>query len=231
MATPRTPNRRPRSSTFGRQAARLSRADRGRVIGTIFAALVICSLVVGGVLPVVLDRMSQEAPPPTSVTTAGAPSLYEQELRLAIERQPGDPQPLVSLANLLVAQGNGDEAIGWYERAIELEPERMQTRLDFGYALTRRGSFSDAEVQYERAIAIDGQNADAHFLLGELYLTWQPPRIEAARAALQRAIDVQPQSVAAAQAAEALASLNRSVGTPVASPSAGAANPTREEEE
>lgn len=204
---------------MGRTAARLSRADRGRVIGTIFAVLVICSLVVGGVLPVMLDRMSQEETPPIATSAAGAPSQYEQELRLAIERQPDDPQPMVSLANLLVAQGNGDEAIEWYERAIELDANRVQTRLDFGYALSRRGSFSDAEVQYRKAIELDGQSADAHFLLGELYLAWQPPRLDEARTAFQRAIEVQPQSVAAAQAGEALAGLDRSLGSPVASPS------------
>jgi cytochrome c-type biogenesis protein CcmH/NrfG len=196
----------------------LSRADRGRVIGTVFAVLVICSLVAGGVLPVVVDRMGQEAPAPVATTIAGAPSQYEGELRSAIERQPDNPQPMVSLANLLVAQGNGDEAIEWYERAIELDPNRLQTRLDFGYALARRGSLSDAEVQYQRAIAIDGQSPDAHFLLGELYLIWQPPRLGEARTAFEQAIAVQPQSVAASQAAEALAGLERSVGSPVATP-------------
>lgn len=216
---------------MARKRLRLGRADRGRVIGTIFASLVICSLVVGGVLPVVIDRMSQEAPQPAATATSGEPSQYEQELRFAIERQPEDPQAMVSLANLLVAQGNGDDAIEWYERAIALDPNRVQTRLDFGYALSRRGSFSDAEVQYQRAIGIDGQSADAHYLLGELYQAWQPPRIVEARAVFQRAIDIQPQSVAAAQAGEALARLDRSLGSPVASPSAGAASPTTEEEE
>lgn len=231
MAAPRRPNRQARPFSIGRPAARLSRADRGRVIGTIFAALVICSLVVGVALPAMLDRMSQEAPLPVATTTAGAPSQYEQELRLAIERQPDDPQPMASLANLLVAQGNGDEAIEWYEQAIELDPNRAQTRLDFGYALSRRGSFSDAEVQYQRALAIDDQDPDTHFLLGELYLAWQPPRTEEARVEFQQAISVQPQSVAASQAAEALAGLDRSLGSPVATPSVGAARPITEVEE
>lgn len=197
------------------------RADRGRVIGTVFAVLVICSLVASVVLPALFEGMSQEAPAPAATTTAGAPSQFEGELRTAIERQPDNPQLMVSLANLLVAQGNGDEAIEWYERAIELDPNRLQTRLDFGYALARRGSLSDAEIQYQRAIAIDGQSADAHYLLGELYLTWQPPRLGEARAAFEQAIAVQPQSVAASQAAEALAGLDRSFGSPVATPSPG----------
>lgn len=206
------------------------------MIGTTFAALIICALVFGTVLPVLVDRMSQ-APvppgppvPPVSTAVGDGPSQYELDLRAAIEQQPDNPQPMVSLANLLVAQGRGDEAIQWYERAIELDPGRLQTRLDFGYTLGRRGSNSDAEIQFKRAIAIDGQSAEAHFLLGELYLSWRPPRIDDARASFEQAVAVQPDSVAAERATESLAMLDQTSGSPLASPAARPASPTTEDQ-
>ena len=216
MKPPRRPSQRRSTPFLDRQYRTLTRADRGKVIGTIFAAIIVCALVAGGLLPL-FEQVGQGTQPPPPAATEPS-SQFEQDLRRAIEQQPENPEPTVSLANLLVAQGRDDEAIQWYERAVELDPNRLQTRLDFGTALARRGSHSDAEVQYQRAIEIDGQSAEAHYLLGELYLAWQPPRTEEARAAFERAITVGPGSVAAEQATEALSSLNSVVGSPVATP-------------
>lgn len=207
-----------------------SRADRTRIIGIIFASIIVCALVAGGVLPVIIDRMNQSpgvAAPPSAV--ADEPGEYEQQLRAEIERQPENPQLMVSLANLLVAQGASDEAISWYERAVELDPDRIETRLDFGAALARRGSLSDAEVQFQRAIDIDAGNADAHYLLGDLYVSWQPSRTDEAIAEFERSIAAQPGSVAASRAGEALAGLNRGNGTPVATPAGDGGSPTMED--
>jgi cytochrome c-type biogenesis protein CcmH/NrfG len=190
----------------------------------VFAVVVICALIGAGLLPV-LDQLGRESAPPPATASAEGTSQFEQDLRREIERQPDDPEPMVSLANLLVAQGRDDEAIEWYERAIALDPNRLQTRLDFGTALARRGSHSDAEVQFKRAIAIDSNSAEAHYLLGELYLAWQPPRTEEARAAFERTIEVQPESVAAERAAEALATIESGVSSPIATP----ATPVTEE--
>lgn len=223
MASSRQQRPRARKSFLSRQASSLRRADRMKVIGGILAFLIACLMIGVGLEPILVDWSSQQqAPPPVATSAPDQPSQYEQELRAAIEQQPDNPQPVVSLANLLVAQDRGDEAVQWYERAIELDPERLQTRLDFGYALTRRGSFADAEIQFERAIAINPESADAHYLLGELYLSWQPQRLSDARAAFEQAIAVQPGSVAAEQAAMALAELDQVSASPVASPAATA---------
>lgn len=192
-----------------------------KVIGGVLAFLIACLMIGVGLEPVLMDWSSQQQdPPPLATTAPDEPSQYEQELRAAIEEQPENPQPMVSLANLLMAQDRGDEAVQWYERAVELDPERLQTRLDFGYALTRRGSFADAEIQFQRAIVINPKSADAHYLLGELYLAWQPQRLNDAHAAFTEAMEVQPESVAAEQAALALAEIDQALASPVASPAA-----------
>jgi tetratricopeptide (TPR) repeat protein len=191
------------------------------VFGGVLAFLIVCLMIGVGLEPILVDWSSQQESPQQVATTApDQPSQYEQELRAAVEQQPDNPQPMISLANLLVAQDRGDEAVQWYERAIAQDPDRLQSRLDFGYALTRRGSFADAEIQFERAIAIDPESADAHYLLGELYLAWQPQRLSEARAAFEQAIAVQPGSVAAEQAEMALAEVSAALASPVASPAA-----------
>ncbi|MDQ3413251.1 MAG: tetratricopeptide repeat protein [Chloroflexota bacterium] len=158
------------------------------------------------------------------------PSDYERQLRAEIDRQPENPRLMVSLANLLVAQGASDEAVPWYERAIEIDPNRIETRLDFAAALARRGSLSDAEVQLERALAIDDERADAHFLLGDLYAAWQPPRLDEAATRFRQAIAVGPGSVAAEQASQALARIGQDAGSPVVSPTGGVGSPRAESE-
>jgi cytochrome c-type biogenesis protein CcmH/NrfG len=221
VSTSRPQRPRARKSFLGRQAASLRRTDRLKVIGGVLAFLIACLMIAVGLEPVLMDWSSQQQdPPPLATTAPDEPSQYEQELRAAIEEQPENPQPVVSLANLLMAQNRGDEAVQLYERAVELDPERLQTRLDFGYALTRRGSFADAEIQFQRAISINPESADAHYLLGELYLAWQPQRLSDARAAFAEAIAVQPGSVAAEQAAMALAEIDQALASPVASPAA-----------
>ena len=194
------------------------RGERLRVVATVFAAVIVAALVLSGVLPVVLDFASRGAAPaapaaPTA-TSSALTSEYEQDLRAALAERPDDPQLMVSLANLLVALDRWDEAREWFERSLEIEPDRLRTRLDFGLALSQRGAAADAEIQFQRALTIDATSAEAHLLLGELYLNWVPTRREDAVAAFTAAIAAQPESVPALRAREYLDQLDG--GTPLA---------------
>jgi tetratricopeptide (TPR) repeat protein len=56
----------------------------------------------------------------------------------------------------LAAQGKWDEAIGQYQRAVELQPGNAQGQESLGLALSQVGRFAEAVKHYERALAIDG---------------------------------------------------------------------------
>lgn len=145
--------------------------------------------------------------------------VIEGELT-AVAQNPDDAEGMLLLANLLGNSGRLNEAIPWYERVLEIRPDDVAARLDFARALADSGFAADAELQFKRAIELDASSQDAHFYLAELYRAQEPPRIDEAVAAYQRAIEIDPSTFIAQQADQTLRQLG--VGTPVASPSPNA---------
>ncbi len=51
------------------------------------------------------------------------------------------------------SEGKWDGAIGWYEKAIEVEPRRPDAYLQLGDLYFRKGELAEARSWYERALA------------------------------------------------------------------------------
>jgi tetratricopeptide (TPR) repeat protein len=58
-------------------------------------------------------------------------------------------------AEALFAQGNLDQALARYQRALQLDPSLYDAALFIGDVFTQHGDFAQAEVWYQKAIAID----------------------------------------------------------------------------
>lgn len=193
---------------------------RQTAIAAIVAAVVVCSLVAGLLGTVWLDRTpSSPTADPFAPGDDGMGS-FQIAMRTAIAEDPNDAVALVSLANLLVLEGNLPEAIGLYERALAVDPDNAATRRAFALALAQAGSLADAELQYERVLAANPNDAEALLFLGQVYERWSPPRLDDAAAAYARAVAAEPGSVSADEAAKALARLPVGIGgaTPAVTP-------------
>lgn len=142
------------------------------------------------------------------------PGAAEAEFKARIDKDPHDVNALVSLAELLANTGRGDEAIQWYEKAVNEKPDDSKIRIGFGQALTHAGHYPDAEIQLKKAQELDPKNPEPSFLLGQLYQQEQPPKTDEARQMYQQVIQIDPSSVFAQRAQD---QLNPS---PVASPAA-----------
>ncbi len=178
------------------------------LLAVVIGGLIVCSLLATSVGTALLGGAPPTAPP------AAATDTYERTLQDAVAANPDDAVALASLANLASTRGNHRDAIGYYERSIELDPGNLETRLDFALSLVESGNLADAELQYERVLEAEPGNAEALYFLGELYTRWQPPRNADAAAAFERAIVADPGSVSASQAELALARV-RGRATPV----------------
>jgi cytochrome c-type biogenesis protein CcmH/NrfG len=156
------------------------------------------------------DSASQDVPAMPQVT----PGAAEAEMKARLDKDSHDVNAMVSLAELMANTGRSDEAIQWYEKAVNEKPDDPKIRIGFGQALTHAKHYLDAKIQLQKAQELDPKNAEPLFLLGQLYQQVQPPQPDDARKMFEQVIQVDPGSVFAQRAREQLDA------TPAASPPA-----------
>ena len=70
-------------------------------------------------------------------------------LKKAIERDPNNYLPYLTLANLRLATGDLDAAMQGYREVLELNPHAVSARSSLAQALTRQGELREAKEEYE----------------------------------------------------------------------------------
>lgn len=94
------------------------------------------------------------------------------EARIALQRS-------LSLANYpdteyylgMIAHNEGDEeqAISWFRRALTSDPTNSATHSALGIALAKQKNYQAARIELERAIELDPKDQTAHYQLGLVY--------------------------------------------------------------
>jgi tetratricopeptide (TPR) repeat protein len=70
-------------------------------------------------------------------------------------QNPKDADLRLKLANFLYDQKQYTQALGWYERALELDPKNVNARTDLGTAFFYSGRPQDALREYRQSLQID----------------------------------------------------------------------------
>lgn len=111
-------------------------------------------------------------PPPAATPSSGADGTMPQQglpeghpridnaamiqgLEEMAAQNPKDPEVRLKLADFLYDQKQYDQAIGWYEKALELQPKNANARTDLGTAYFNVGRPQDALREYDKALQID----------------------------------------------------------------------------
>ncbi len=81
----------------------------------------------------------------------------------------GDAYYEFLLGRHLESEGDVDEAIAAYERARRLDPGSAEPPAELAGLYARQGQFVTARATAEAALAIDGDNIEAHRVLGSVY--------------------------------------------------------------
>lgn len=116
-------------------------------------------------------------------------------LREAATGVPASHQVWYLLGRAYLQQGDTEEALAAFRKAITIEP-RAPCLIAFGKAVQSVESLDKAEAgrealaAFEQAIALEPSNALAHYELGRLFS--QSDQFEMARAHLMRAIELEP---------------------------------------
>ncbi len=80
------------------------------------------------------------------------------------------------LGKTAVAIGKGDEAAGYFEKAIQMKPDFAEAYYDLGMVYQQRGDVARAVESYEKALEIDPELAHASCGLGVLVFNDDPER-------------------------------------------------------
>jgi TolB-like protein len=88
----------------------------------------------------------------------------------ALTLEPNNPRALAIKATLARAQGQVDDAIGYYRRAVEGNPLEVSTRLHLAFALQAAGRIAEARAAANDALVISPDATKMNFTLGMLEL-------------------------------------------------------------
>ncbi len=101
-----------------------------------------------------------------------------------------NPEIILALGNLRLAQGNRAEAVALYEAALRLDPRHKSALNNLGVIALEDRRLADAKEFFRRALEQDPQNAKTHYLLAKTELALG--NIAGARTALAQALEREP---------------------------------------
>lgn len=99
--------------------------------------------------------------PPGHPPVDTAPEVQAMEQEVA--SHPQDPGPPLKLANFLYDQGNFQQAITWYEKAIALDPRNVDASTDLGTCYYNVGRPDDALRQFQHSLSVQPQHQPTLF--------------------------------------------------------------------
>lgn len=122
-----------------------------------------------------LDRLIEESPDSARSHQLLADSLYAEnrfseaaeQYLLALERQPGDPVLLLSLANARLREPDFRLATEAYRKVLAISPADAEASYNLGLALAAQNLHRDAVIPLRRALELQPDLALAHAALGK----------------------------------------------------------------
>jgi eukaryotic-like serine/threonine-protein kinase len=93
----------------------------------------------------------------------------EQELKRALELDPGSLYTHSYYADLLMSLGRHAEAIDEIRRVEQLDPLSSETQSSFGRILYRSRKYDEATLHLKRALELEPRNYSAYVRLGDVY--------------------------------------------------------------
>lgn len=122
---------------------------------------------VAGGATTVAGPQGPAAPNPNAMAPpggSGAPMVAEiNRLKARLQEQPDDLQAVTRLAGLYHEAGIWAQAVGYYERALELRPDDPDLLTDLGSCLRGTGEFDRALASFDRAFAADPRHWQSMF--------------------------------------------------------------------
>ncbi len=107
-----------------------------------------------------------------------------------LQKNPGCWMAHYNLGIVLSEQGDADQAIDHYQRAVDLRSDYAEAHYNLGRLLVKEGQLDDAIAHYERAAAINPADAEAQNNLG--VTLFGSGRVDDAIVHYQKALEIWP---------------------------------------
>ena len=114
----------------------------------------------------------------------------EKIYRVLLQAEPGNPELLRLLGNVLRQRGNLQESLRFLEQAVHLRPAKPTIQLEYGTALAEAGRNAEAVNCLLRCISLDPNRIDAYARLAHVHLNEY--NVGAAINALEHGLKVAP---------------------------------------
>jgi len=117
---------------------------------------------------------------------SSAASLY----RRALTHMPDDVRTITALGTALDGEGDWQQALAEYQKALEIDSEYADARYDLAHLEFKHASYAEAEQQYRHLIVEDPKDASAHNELGGVLVATN--RLAEAQLEFEAAIALDP---------------------------------------
>ena len=112
----------------------------------------------------------------------------EVSLQKALAYDPTNEPAAFALGVTYFKQERWKDAMTYFEKSLAKRPDNASGRHYLGIIATKLNLIERAEREFKTALAIDPAYGEAHFNLAVLYITWDPPQWDKARAEYDEAI-------------------------------------------
>jgi tetratricopeptide (TPR) repeat protein len=122
--------------------------------------------------------------------TSQARECFQKSVQLHASYPGTLPNSWNNLGILAAREGNYDQAIDYFERALKIDPEHSIALQNLGSAYRQKKDWTLAKSALQRALAVNPDDPEANYSLGMVYA--QQDDAEHAQEYLQRAIALRP---------------------------------------
>ncbi|MGE0444318.1 MAG: tetratricopeptide repeat protein [Vicinamibacterales bacterium] len=136
------------------------------------------------------------APPPQQAGQQAAPALDEarvQSLLTIIQNDPQNAGAHVQLGNVYFDAERYDDAIKYYEQALQLDPKDVNASTDLGVSYYYTNRPDEALEQFDRSLALDPQHTKTLLNQG-IVRAFGKNDLAGAAASWRRVVEIAPQS-------------------------------------
>jgi len=158
----------------------------------------------------------QSAPAQSSAGSAqqSAPPFDESraaQLKSAADRNPADAETRVQLGNLYFDAERYDDAVRWYEAALQIDPKNVNASTDLGIAYYYSNQPDRALAQFDKSLTLDPKHSKTLLNIG-IVRAFGKQDLAGAEKAWERVLEVAPDSPEAAVAKKGLDGLRAAHG-------------------
>ena len=189
-------------------------------------------IILGWVIGTQQARRAGSAPAPTTAATQPAsgstaqqqaPKLDEgrvQALNTILKSDPKNVNAAIQLGNVYFDAERWDDAIKWYEKAVELDPRNADASTDLGVSYYYSNKPDEALAQFERSLKISPTHTKTLLNKG-IVLAFGKQDLKGAATEWQKVVELSPNSPegqAARRALDGIASAHANPGSTSSNP-------------